>query len=31
MDAGAGKKQVIRAMEGHTLAQAELMGVYSRQ
>ena len=31
LDAGAGKKQVLRAMEGHILAQAELMGTYSRQ
>ena len=28
---GASKKQVLKAMEGHILAQAELMGVYSRQ
>jgi len=30
LDAGAGKKQVLRAMEGHILAQAEVMGVYTR-
>ena len=30
LDAGAGKKQVLQAMEGHILVQAELMGVYSR-
>jgi Raf kinase inhibitor-like YbhB/YbcL family protein len=29
--AGAGKKQLLRAMEGHILAQAELMGVYARK
>lgn len=28
--AGAAKKQVLGAMEGHILAQAELMGTYSR-
>ena len=28
--AGANNKQLLRAMEGHILAQAELMGVYSR-
>ncbi len=28
---GADKKQVLEAMEGHVLAEAELMGVYSRQ
>jgi Raf kinase inhibitor-like YbhB/YbcL family protein len=31
LKAGADKKQVLKAMEGHILAQAELMGVYSRQ
>jgi len=31
LDAGASKKQVLQAMEGHILAQTELMGVYSRQ
>jgi Raf kinase inhibitor-like YbhB/YbcL family protein len=31
LDAGVDKKQVLRAMDGHVLAQAELMGVYSRQ
>jgi Raf kinase inhibitor-like YbhB/YbcL family protein len=31
LDAGADKKQVLQAMEGYVLAQAELMGVYSRQ
>ena len=31
LDAGASKKQVLGAMEGHVLAEAELMGVYSRQ
>lgn len=30
LEAGAKKKQVLRAMEGHVLAQAELMGTYSR-
>jgi Raf kinase inhibitor-like YbhB/YbcL family protein len=29
--AGANKKQVLKAMERHILAQAELMGVYTRQ
>lgn len=28
--AGASKKQVLQAMEGHILAQAELMGTYTR-
>jgi Raf kinase inhibitor-like YbhB/YbcL family protein len=31
LKAGAGKKQALQAMEGHILAQAELMGVYSRK
>ena len=31
LDAGAGKKQVLTAMEGHVLAEAELMGTYSRK
>ena len=31
LKAGANKKQVLKAMEGHILAQTELMGVYSRQ
>ena len=31
LDAGASKKQVLQAMEGHILAETELMGVYSRQ
>jgi len=29
--AGASNKQVLQALEGHVLAQAELMGVYTRQ
>ncbi len=28
--AGAGKEQLLKAMEGHILAQAELMGLYAR-
>jgi Raf kinase inhibitor-like YbhB/YbcL family protein len=31
LEVGEGKKQILQAMEGHILAQAELMGVYSRQ
>jgi len=31
LKAGASKKQVLKAMEGHILAQAEVMGVYSRR
>lgn len=31
LEPGAGKQQVLTAMEGHILGQAELMGVYSRQ
>ena len=31
LKAGASKKKVLEAVEGHILAQAELMGVYSRQ
>ncbi len=30
LPSGAGKKEVLRAMEGHVLAQAELMGTYSK-
>lgn len=29
--AGASKEQLLQAMEGHVLAQAELMGLYARQ
>jgi len=29
--AGSNKEQVLRAMQGHLLAQAELMGVYTRR
>lgn len=29
--AGSSKAQLLKAMERHTLAQAELMGIYSRQ
>jgi Raf kinase inhibitor-like YbhB/YbcL family protein len=28
---GAGKDQLLKAMEGHILGQAEVMGIYSRQ
>lgn len=31
LDAGADKKQLLQAMEGHILAQTELMGTYTRQ
>lgn len=31
LEAGADKARVLEAMEGHILAQAELMGTYSRQ
>jgi len=31
LKAGASKEQVLKAIEGHILAQAELMGVYSRR
>jgi Raf kinase inhibitor-like YbhB/YbcL family protein len=31
LEPGADKKQVLEAMAGHILAEAELMGVYSRQ
>jgi Raf kinase inhibitor-like YbhB/YbcL family protein len=31
LEAGAGEKQLLQAMEGHILAQAELMGPYTRQ
>ena len=30
LDAGANKKQLLQAMEGHILAQTEVMGVYTR-
>lgn len=30
LDEGAGKQQVLSAIEGHVLAEAELMGTYSR-
>lgn len=30
LPAGASKEQLLRAMQGHTLAETELMGVYSR-
>ena len=30
LEAGAGEKQLLQAMEGHILAQAELMGPYTR-
>jgi phosphatidylethanolamine-binding protein (PEBP) family uncharacterized protein len=29
--AGASKKQVLQALAGHVLAEAELKGVYNRQ
>jgi hypothetical protein len=29
--AGASKEQLLKAMEGHILAQTEVMGVYTRQ
>lgn len=31
LDEGAGKQQVLSAIEGHVLAEAELMGTYSRE
>ncbi len=31
LDAGAGKEELLRVMEGHVLASTETMGVYSRQ
>lgn len=31
LKAGASKEQLLRAMEGHALAQAELMGTYTRR
>jgi Raf kinase inhibitor-like YbhB/YbcL family protein len=31
LESGADKKRLLEAMEGHVLAQAELMGVYSRE
>ena len=31
LDPGATKEQLLKAMQGHTLAQVELMGTYSRQ
>jgi Raf kinase inhibitor-like YbhB/YbcL family protein len=31
LDAGASKKELLKAMEGHVLAEAELMGTYSRK
>jgi hypothetical protein len=31
LESGANKKQLLRAMEGHILAETELMGKYSRQ
>ena len=30
LDAGVSNKQLLQAMEGHVLAQTEVMGVYSR-
>lgn len=31
LSAGASKEQLLRTMEGHILAQAEVMGIYTRQ
>ena len=31
LSAGANKERVLKAMEGHVLAEAELMGVYTRR
>ncbi len=31
LDPGATKEQLLRAMDGHVLAEAEVMGTYSRQ
>ncbi len=31
LDAGASKEELLRVMEGHVLAEAETMGVYSRE
>jgi Raf kinase inhibitor-like YbhB/YbcL family protein len=31
LEAGASKSQLLKAMEGHILAQGELMGKYKRQ
>jgi Raf kinase inhibitor-like YbhB/YbcL family protein len=31
LDAGAERQEVLRAMQGHILAQAQLIGVYTRQ
>jgi Raf kinase inhibitor-like YbhB/YbcL family protein len=31
LDAGATKKELLQAMEGHVLAEGQLMGTYTRQ
>ena len=31
LEAGAGKTKLLQAIEGHILAQTELMGVYARE
>ena len=31
LKAGASKDELLKAMEGHVLAEAELMGTYSRK